>query len=85
MPSNYYGYKCTKALRLEKQTSNRYNMVMNKWLVWAGSVIAGIAVGLIVASKLSEKSILLCPACGRRLIVGEDWAVCKSCGKSIPL
>ena len=58
---------------------------MNRWLTWIGAVIAGVAVGLIVTTVLTEKRVPLCPACGRRLIIGEDFAVCKSCGVNIPL
>ena len=73
------------SINVENHPRYSYNVNMNKWLVWAGAIIAGVAVGFIVAIELTEKSLPLCPACGRRLIIGEDFAVCKSCGVSIPL
>lgn len=70
---------------MENRPSYRYNLRMDKWLVWTGAVIVGAAVGLIVATELIAQSVPLCPACGRKLIIGEDFVVCKSCGASIPL
>ena len=57
---------------------------MNKWLLWTGAVIGAMGLGVIIAIKLIEKSVPFCPVCGRRLSVGEDSAVCVSCGAKIP-
>jgi len=59
-------------------------MEMNKWLILAGAVIGGIGLGVIITIGLIEKTMPFCPVCSGRLSVGENYAVCKSCGTSLP-
>ena len=61
-----------------------YNMHMNRWLTLLGAVVGGVGLGVIIAIGLIENLTPFCPVCGGRLIVGEDSAICRSCGASLP-
>ena len=59
-------------------------MNMNKWLLLVGAVIGGVGLGVITAIALIENLTPFCPVCGGRFMVGEESAICTSCGASLP-